>query len=185
MKFSGILAVACTVLPVFGAAVPANDVALEARAFGSEIVTSIKNVQAATDKVDAEVVKVKSADLTQLLAVNTAAQNLASVISTETANVQKQAAVDPIGALNIQIATGGLIDSVKKLSKDIIAIKPYVVQAGVTSVVLSTLQTQKQGADTFADTLSSKIPSLFAPIANFDKQQVDDALNQAIQAYSS
>jgi hypothetical protein len=169
---------------VFGSALPSSEGELDKRLFGSEIVTSIKNVQAGTNAVDAAVKQVTSANITQLLAVNTAAQQLGTILATETKNVKKQANLDIVGALNVQLATMDLIKAVQSLSTDIINIKPYVVQLGVTGVVLNVLKTQKKAADGFADAVAKKVPSLVASIAADDKKQVDAALNKAIQAYS-
>lgn len=184
MKFTGAIAIALAAVPsVFAAAIA--EPALQVRAFGSEIVTSINKVNASLAALDAQIQKVNSADLTQLLAVNSAANDLSTVISTETTNVNSQAVVDIFGALNIQIATNGLISGTQQVSKDIIAIKQYVVQAGVEAVVLQTLQSQKAGADKFGAAIASKIPSDFQFIAQLDQQQVDTALTNAINAYSS
>lgn len=186
MKFAGVIAFVLTALPtVFGAAVPENT--LQARDASSDaIVASIKRVNGSLTTLDGEIIKVNSADLTQLLAVNTAAQNLAGVLQTETTNVQGLAnTTDIIGALGIQLATSDLISATQKVSKDIVAIKQYVDQAGVTAVVLQALQQQKTLADTYGATVTSKIPSLFQVIGQLDQQQVDAALDDAIKAYSS
>lgn len=177
MKFGAILTLAA--LPaVFGAAV-------EKRLFGSEIVASIKNVEKGVNAVDAQVLKVNSADTTQLLAVYSASNDLSATLSTETANVKKQKPLDAIGALNVQLETSNLIKAVQKLSKDIIGIKKYVYAAGVQSVVLQSLQSQKTGADAFADAITAKVPKLLQFIAVADKKQVDEALDEAIKAYSA
>lgn len=189
MKFAGAIAFALTALPtVFGAAVaePARDLTFEARDSGTVIVNAINAINVSVTNVDNEVLKVNSADVNQLLAVNTAAQSLNSLISSETTSIQGQANVtDLIEALQIQVATSTLISTVQKLSTDLINIKSYVAQAGVTSVVLQVLQSSKTNSDALADAIGSKIPSEFSFIADYDKSQIDDALTKAINAYSS
>jgi len=187
MKFLNVIAFGF--LPtVFGAALPWEEtptVAPEKRILGSDIVAAVKQVNTGVQALDAAVESVTSADVTALLAVNSAAADLTTTITSAQATVEAADNLEIVGSLAVALATDSLVASTKKLSKDIIAIKPYVDEAGVTSTVETTIQGQKTSADAFADTVTAKVPSLLRVIASLSKSQIDDALDEAIQAYSS
>lgn len=184
MRFASVVAFAIAAVPtVLGGVIAEN--ALDKRILGSEIADSVKRVNTSVLALDAQVTKVNSGDVNQFLPVNTAAQDLASVISKETTYVNSQEAVDLFGALNVQLSVGDLITSVQKLSKDLISIKKYADAAGVTSVVLQQVQSQKTSSGAYADAVAHKTPNETSFIGDLDKQQVDTALQNVIDAYSS
>lgn len=149
-----------------------------------QIVDAVNQVTAGVKSLDAVVDQVNSANLTQLLAVQSAANVLTTTISGSQAEVQAAPDLDVIGSLAVESAATKLVSAVQQLSRDLIRIEPFVEQAGVTSIVLTTLQDQKTSADDFANVLLSKVPQALQGIAGLSKTQIDDALNKAIQAYS-
>lgn len=181
MKTTGILLAASSFL--FGALTAAGPV--EKRFGGTvQIVEAVNQVTAGVNSLDAVVDQVNSANLTQLLAVQSAANVLTSTISGAQSEVQAAPNLDVIGSLAVEVAATQLVSAVQKLSNDLIKIEPFVEQAGVTSTVESTLESQKSSADDFADVLLSKVPVLLQGIAGVSKTQIDNALDKAIQAYS-
>lgn len=187
MRITGLLFAAASILPaVYGAAVPSEvERSLVERDNTATVVNAVKAVNTGVQKLDKAVTQVKSDNITVLLNVLTASNALTDTINTQSAKIKNVQPVDLIGALEVEVPTLQLVSSVQQLSKDLINIKKYVVQAGVTSIVLQTVQSQKATADSFADLLTTKIPSLVQGIATYHKGQIDDALNSVIKAYSS
>lgn len=184
MKFANLFAVSMAVLPVFGASLPVEKNELVARDSETVIAGAIKNVTIAVKAVDAATLTVNSTDVGPLLDVYNAAQTLAGVLADSQATVQAADSLSYGCALRVQKVVEKLIHAVQKLSKDIIAIRSFVYEDGVQSLVLSTLQQQQAAADSFADALAAKVPDNLKKLAAQDKTKVDRALNKAIAAYS-
>lgn len=193
MRFSSIFAVAAAIGPVFSAAMPAAEDASVAEPLiprgykqdgGIVLAKSVQKVTAETKKVDALVRLVNSSDIGPLLDVYVESSVLNDTIVNQTLIAKKAPAVSVQCSDYLQWYVEQLIGAVQTLVKDIIAMKPYAVEASVDSVVLVVLQNSKLVSDQFADVLISKVPASKKALAKQDKAKVDAALNKAIKAYT-
>lgn len=163
----------------------ADNVPPEKRILGSDIIGAVNQVNDGVKNLDSAVENVTSADLTAFLAVNTAASDLTTTIQSAQATVEGAQPLGLVGSLGVELASNSLVKSVQKLSNDLISIKSFASEAGVQATVLSTLQGQKTTSDAFAAALTDKVPSLLRPIAGISTKEIDEALDKAIDAYSS
>ncbi|KAF2093830.1 hypothetical protein NA57DRAFT_61051 [Rhizodiscina lignyota] len=149
-----------------------------------QIIGAINAVTSAAQSLDMTVQGINSPDLTQLLALNSGSTQIVQTIQNETSAVQSAPDINLLSALSVQLAATQLIGTLKTTLSDLVSKKPYIDQAGVSSLVVASLQQQKSAGDVFSSALTSKVPQLVSILANIDGGIIDQLFSMAIAAFS-
>ena len=149
------------------------------------IIGAITAVKDAAQSLDSTIEGIDSADLTALLALQTGSAQIVTTIQEQTSVVQDSADIGLLSALPVQGAATGLIAELKKTLSDLVSKRSFIDQAGVTSLVITALQQQKEAGDGFSAALTDKVPQLVSILAELDGGVIDVLFDKAIAAFQS
>lgn len=192
MRFSSILAVAAAISPVFSAAVPAQDAALdspvEERSYnwnkgGKIIAKSVALVQSKVDILSAGVANITTGDINAFLPLLDPSDDLNQTLYAQTDVVKKLKPICEREADYVQTYVVKLIHSVQVLAGNLIKKHDLAVQAAVDGVISFITTSELAASDLFADALISKVPASRKKLAQQDKAKVDKALNKVLAVY--
>lgn len=193
MRFTSLFVAAAAILPVFSAAVPADDAALEARAFkgleerssngGLAIAKSISVVTAAVAALDKSIVNVTTASDDQIVALLNAISFQTGTLTNQTIIIKKAGNIEASCVDYVQWFVQKLINTIDKLATDLIKIRPVLIPDGYDTLVPGILSDQQTLANAYADVLIAKVPKASVALAKSDKQKVNDAFNKIYAVY--
>ncbi|KAF7547004.1 hypothetical protein G7Z17_g8034 [Cylindrodendrum hubeiense] len=118
-------------------------------------------------------------------AIVTLSDQLLSDTEDGTTVAEASAALSVSEAIDVATATNSLASVVEAALDTIVAAKSKFDALGVSSVILTTLQTQKAATVTFSDAVIDKVPAVLQGTAQTIVQPILDAFDDAIEAYSS
>ncbi|KAF9885454.1 hypothetical protein FE257_012890 [Aspergillus nanangensis] len=116
--------------------------------------------------------------------VQTASNQLVTVINTGTTNVGTYAALNTLDALALISPIQTLAGDVGDLVDDVITAKPKFVTDGLDDDVLASLQQQKTASTALATAISAKVPAALQSTAQQLAAQVTAEIQRGIDAYS-
>ncbi|KAK2067289.1 hypothetical protein P8C59_001045 [Phyllachora maydis] len=146
--------------------------------------TAITNIASSLGALD-KAIKGITADVSSTQPVLEAATAAQKVLSSAATNISASQPLSLSDALSLQTAGKDLTTAVNTTIGDLVAKKPVFDQMGVSSIVLTQLQAQKNASAALTAAIVSKIPAIGQGIANQTISQSTAVIDQAIAAFSA
>ncbi|KAH7128886.1 hydrophobic surface binding protein A-domain-containing protein [Dactylonectria macrodidyma] len=154
-----------------------------ALASGATIIAAIDTISATTTSLD-DTVTAWDGTLDGAAAIVALSDQLLADTEDGTTVANASDELSIAEAIDVATATNALATVVEAALDTIVDAKSKFDALGVSSVILSTLQTQKAATVTFSDAVIDKVPDALQSTAQTIVQPILDAFDEAIAAYS-
>ncbi|KAI8315654.1 cell wall protein [Colletotrichum sp. SAR11_59] len=163
------------------ASAPVNSI--KARDNLDDIEAALAPVSQSLAQVDAAVLALDGGPVTanNLLVFS---QQAEATTNQATLQIQQAGSLGAIRAARLRRITDGLLDQTTTTVSDLVSRKPVLDNLGVSGVALDSLQRQKISTMALTAALEEKIPRVGQRIAEEDRAQLENVLDQGIAAYS-
>ncbi|KAJ0385225.1 hypothetical protein COL922a_006821 [Colletotrichum nupharicola] len=163
------------------ASAPVNSI--KARDNLHDIEAALAPVSQSLAQVDAAVLALDGGPVTanNLLVFS---QQAEATTNQATLQIQQSGSLGAIRAARLRRITDGLLDQTTTTVSDLVSRKPVLDNLGVSGVALDSLQRQKISTMALTAALEEKVPRVGQRIAEEDRAQLENVLDQGIAAYS-
>ncbi|KAJ0279938.1 hypothetical protein Brms1b_003985 [Colletotrichum noveboracense] len=163
------------------ASAPVNSI--KARDNLDDIEAALAPVSQSLAQVDAAVLALDGGPVTanNLLVFS---QQAEATTNQATLQIQQSGSLGAIRAARLRRITDGLLDQTTTTVSDLVSRKPVLDNLGVSGVALDSLQRQKISTMALTAALEEKVPRVGQRIAEEDRAQLENVLDQGIAAYS-
>ncbi|KAF4819937.1 hypothetical protein COL26b_006694 [Colletotrichum chrysophilum] len=163
------------------ATAPVNSI--KARDNLDDIEAALAPVSQSLAQVDAAVLALDGGPVTanNLLVFS---QQAEATTNQATLQIQQSGSLGAIRAARLRRITDGLLDQTTTTVSDLVSRKPVLDNLGVSGVALDSLQRQKISTMALTAALEEKVPRVGQRIAEEDRAQLENVLDQGIAAYS-
>ncbi|KAI8183448.1 hypothetical protein K4K51_013326 [Colletotrichum sp. SAR 10_75] len=163
------------------ATAPVNSI--KARDNLDDIEAALAPVSQSLAQVDAAVLALDGGPVTanNLLVFS---QQAEATTNQATLQIQQSGSLGAIRAARLRRITDGLLDQTTTTVTDLVSRKPVLDNLGVSGVALDSLQRQKISTMALTAALEEKVPRVGQRIAEEDRAQLENVLDQGIAAYS-